>query len=200
MNITVIGVSTGGPRVLRELFRDLPRLNTCVLLVQHMPGFLNETVRRRLSRNTAMDVRLAGDGDALAPGVVFLAPSERHLEVIHNRRIRLVEGEKVNFVRPSADVAMRSLMAVAGDRLIGIVMTGLGSDGALGIRHIKQLGGLTLVQDEKTSTIFGMPKAAVDTGYVDYEGAPRAIRRMLIETVGELRDSLNPRRPAFVEK
>jgi two-component system chemotaxis response regulator CheB len=175
MNITVIGVSTGGPGALRELFDGLPRLETCILLVQHMPAFINESVRRSLSALTAMEVRLASDGDRLAHGQVLLAPSDVHMAVRRNRRVRLVGGEKVNYVCPAVDVTMLALEDRRGDQFVGVVLTGLGCDGAAGIRYMKSLGALTLVQDEATSTIYGMPGSAVETGCVDFEGPPGAI-------------------------
>lgn len=187
MNIVVIGISTGGPRALREVFCNLPRLNACVLLVQHMPRFINASVCRTLRDGTSMEVRLAGPGDALQPGRVLLAPSEVHLVVDRNRHIRLVDGPKVNYVCPAIDVTMRSLQPLPGDRFVGVIMTGLGRDGARGLKHMKQeLAALTLIQDEATSTIFGMPASALATGAVDYEGSPAAIRNKLIETLGEV--------------
>jgi two-component system chemotaxis response regulator CheB len=95
--------------------------------------------------------------------------------------VRLRPGEKVNYVCPAIDVTMQSLQTKPGDTFVGVVLTGLGRDGAEGIRHIKSLGGLTLAQDEATSTIFGMPRAAMETGCVDYEGTPGAIQQKLID-------------------
>lgn len=184
MNIVVIGISTGGPRALREVFCELPRLNACVLLVQHMPRFINDSVCRTLQAGTAMEVRLACEDDALHPGRVLVAPSELHMSIASNRRVRLLPGPKVNYVCPAIDVTMRSLKTNVSDRFVGVIMTGLGRDGAEGLRHMKRLGALTLVQDEETSTIFGMPSSALATGSVDYEGSPAAIRNKLIDVLG----------------
>jgi two-component system chemotaxis response regulator CheB len=192
MNIVVIGISTGGPRALRELFCELPVLNACILLVQHMPRFINHSVCKTVQEGTRMRVSLAEEGRAMQAGEVLLAPSEVHMPVENNRRVRLLNTRKVNYVCPAVDVTMKTLKKNVSDRYVGVVMTGLGRDGADGICHIKQLGGLTLVQNEVTSTIFGMPKAAIATGCVDYEGCPTAIRQKLIDTVGLLKTD-----PAF---
>lgn len=181
MNIAVIGISTGGPAALREYFREMPSLDCCVLLVQHMPWFINESVRRSIAAQTPMDVRLARSGDRLEHGVVYVAPSEVHMGIQNNRRIQLLRGEKVNYVCPSADVTMKSLKKYNGDRFLAVVMTGLGRDGADGAAYLKTLGATVLAQDEASSTIYGMPKATAETGCVDHQGTPSRLRGKTIE-------------------
>lgn len=175
MNITVIGVSTGGPGALRELFVGMARLETAILLVQHMPHFINESVRRSIASLTDMSVQLATTGDRLSHGSILMAPSGMHMDVQDNRRIQLTDGQKVNYVCPAIDVTMMALKPRQDDTFVGVILTGMGRDGAAGIAHVKSLGGMTIVQDEATSTIFGMPKAAIETGAVDFEGPPAAI-------------------------
>jgi two-component system chemotaxis response regulator CheB len=184
MNIIMIGASTGGPRTLRSLFEFLPRLDAAVILVQHMPRFLNESFRRALSEKTIMDVRIARQGDMLETGVVYVAPSEFHMVLADNQRIDLVRGVKVNYVCPSVDVAMLSLHPGDEDTFIGVILTGMAADGTEGVRHIKNLGGLVFVQNQKTSAVYDMPRSALATGVVDFEGSPKAIREKLIETLG----------------
>lgn len=184
MNITILGISTGGPKTLQHVFRGLPRLNTCLILVQHMPRFINQSVVHTLGAGTDMDVQLADTGTTLRHGTVYVAPSDFHTVLVGNARLRLVDGEKVNYVRPSIDVTMRSLTAAGGPSLLGIVMTGLGRDGAAGLSHMKSLGATALAQDEASSVIFGMPAAAIETGCVDSVLPPSGIRRMLIEHWG----------------
>ncbi len=179
-----IGISAGGPKTLRQVFRDLPQLDAAILVVQHMPRHINQWIRKSLDGCTAMDVLLAEDGNHLAPGTVYIAPSEVHLRVKNNERIELLDGPKVCYVRPSIDVTMQSFVARDDDRIMGIVMTGLGRDGANGIAHVKAIGGTTVVQDEKTSVIFGMPKTAIDTGQVDSILSPDGIRQKLISFAG----------------
>jgi two-component system chemotaxis response regulator CheB len=183
-NIIVIGSSAGGPRVLKKIFKGLPVLNASMIVVQHMPKFINDPLRDSLSSVTAMRVTLAEDGDRLENGRVFVAPSEVHLSVVDNWIIRLSPGEKVNYVCPSVDVTMKSLTLEPSGFFIGVVVTGMGKDGAEGMKHIKNLGGITIAQDEKTSSIFGMPKEAIQTGSVDFVLAPDEIREKLIELVG----------------
>lgn len=184
MNIAAIGSSTGGPAALRRLFSGMPRLDACFVIVQHMPAFINPQVCGSLQNATDMQVMLAEDGEDLVPGRIIMAPSDVHMHIVDNRHIHLEKGEKVNYVCPAIDVMMMSLQRRRGDSLIAVVLTGIGSDGAAGLRHIKTQGGLTLAQDAETSVIYGMPKAAVETGCVDYEGSPEAICEALVERFG----------------
>ena len=183
-NIVIIGVSTGGPKAIRKLFLDMPPVSASILLVQHMPRFVNEPVREILACLTEMRVKIARNGDRLEPATVYVAPSEEHLELAGNRRIRLTDGPNVCFVRPSVDVAMKSLRAKRGQDLVGIVLTGMGKDGAEGISHMKKIGATTIAQDKDSSAIYSMPKAAQDTGCVDFVMDPEAIQEKLIELVG----------------
>jgi two-component system, chemotaxis family, protein-glutamate methylesterase/glutaminase len=183
-NIIVIGSSAGGPRALKWIFTGLPRLDAGVIVVQHMPKFINESLRDSLSSVTSMSVSIAEDNAALESGRVYIAPSEVHLTVSENRMLRLLRGDKVNYVCPSADVTMKSLAWDLGVRFVGVVITGMGRDGADGIAHIKRIGGSTIAQDEKTSSIFGMPREAIRTGCVDFILPPDDIRRKLVDLVG----------------
>ncbi|MDD2540411.1 MAG: CheB methylesterase domain-containing protein [Desulfuromonadaceae bacterium] len=168
-NIVMIGVSTGGPIALKRLFADLPPLNAAFVIVLHIPSGMDYRIARSLDAVAAMPVALAEDGDYLRRGHIYLAPGGFHLKLEGNSRIILEEGPRVNFVQPSADVAMKSLLRPLKQRqIIGVVLTGMGKDGAEGIQHIKALGGITIAQDKKSSAIYGMPKAASDTGAVDF--------------------------------
>ncbi len=161
--------------MLTDLLAELPAIDACVLIVQHMPKFVNKSVRDEIGERASMKVRLAKDGDYLQDRVVFLAPSDVHMKVLGNRMIKLVEGEKVNYVRPSIDVLMMSLNEDPITNVIGVIATGMGSDGAEGIRHIKNIGGTTLAQNEATCVIYGMPKAAFETGAIDFVLTPKEI-------------------------
>lgn len=180
MKLAVIAVSTGGPRTLGRLFRDFPRIEAGIVLVQHMPRFIADAVCRTLGAATALDVALAERGSEIAPGRMMIAPGERHLTLADNRRAELSDGAKVNYVRPSADVTMMSLTAQAGDDLAALVLTGLGADGARGAAYMKTLGAAVIAQDRESSVIYGMPKAAVETGAVDRSLPPEKIRDWLI--------------------
>jgi len=180
-NIIVIGSSTGGPKTLTTLFANLPRLDASVILVQHMPKFMNESLRKRLDTSTEMEVILAQEGSLLHDGVVYIAPSEVHLELVQNNSIRLFKGEKVNYTCPSIDVTMMSLQKNLNEHFTGVLLTGMGKDGADGLSHIKYIGGVTIAQSEQTCMIYGMPKAAAETGKVDIVLSPQEIKSKLIE-------------------
>ncbi len=182
VNLLIIGSSTGGPRILEELFASLPPLNAAVLIVQHVTPGIDESLAASLSRVLPMPVRLASDGDALQRGVITIARGGLHLSLLNNQRIRLNHGERVNSVCPAIDVTMKSVQPVnGGGKLVGVILTGMGRDGADGIVHIKKAGGITIAQDQSTAVIFGMPKAAAETGCVDFVMATRQIGRKLSE-------------------
>ena len=185
-NIVIIGISTGGPKILRRFFDGLPLLDASIVLVQHMIKCANKSLCGTLNSLTEMDVRIAIHGETIKPGIVYFAPSEIHLELSNNKILQLVNGQKVCFVRPSVDVTMKSVRKATGDNITGIIMTGMGKDGAEGLSHIKSKGGVKFAQDENTSVIWGMPKAAINTGKVDYVLSPEGIRNKLILQVGRL--------------
>jgi len=166
-NIVLIGASTGGLKVLEQLFPGLPVLKAAVVVVQHITPLVDQSFASSLARVSKMPVCLAQEGQMLLPGQVFLAPGGVHLQLVGNRTFHLSTAEKVNSVRPSIDVAMKTLVAPIGARIAGVVLTGMGCDGAAGIAHIKHLGGISIAQDQKTSVIYGMPKACVDGGVAD---------------------------------
>lgn len=180
-NIIVIASSTGGPRALEQLFTEMPSLNAAIILIQHMPKFMNAKLAAYLAGCSGLEAKVIKNGEMIKNGVIYVAPSDIHTEVVNNRKLILQDGAKVNYVKPAADVTMLSLIKCAGDRIIGIVLTGMGTDGARGLSHIKKLGGITFAQDEKSSAIYGMPKAAYDTGNVDYVRNIASIRHALIQ-------------------
>lgn len=186
-NLVVIGSSTGGPKALEKIFLDLPKLNASILIIQHMPRFINDSVVENLGRETNMEIKLASDGEIIETGVAYLAPSEIHLRLEDNKKIRLSGKEKVNHVCPSVDIAMQSIQATTSTNVIGIILTGMGEDGANGVSHIKSIGGTTYAQSEETCAIYGMPKAAYETGKVDSVLSPEAIKDKLIKLTGVAR-------------
>jgi two-component system chemotaxis response regulator CheB len=180
-NIVIIGVSTGGPITLKNLLCDLPELNAAVVIVLHIAPGMDCRIARGLDAVSVMPVTLAQDGEYVRRGHIYLAPGGFHLKLEGNQRIALIEGERVNFVQPCADVTMLSLNRSLRGKVIGVVLTGMGKDGAEGLRHIKKIGGITFAQDQKSSAIYGMPKAAVQTGAVDYILSPKKIGNKLVE-------------------
>lgn len=180
--LVCLGISTGGPKTLRKLITDLPQLPLAMVIVQHMPKFINAGMARSLADNCGLDARVVERGMELEPGCIYIAPSEVHTELVGNRRFQLQDDPPVCFVRPSADVLMRSVAAEKGRRLVGIVMTGMGSDGAEGLRHMKSVGALTAAQDRGSSVVYGMPRAAYETGCVDHVLDIGGLRRLLLAT------------------
>ncbi|MBI0584376.1 MAG: chemotaxis response regulator protein-glutamate methylesterase [Methanomassiliicoccus sp.] len=165
--VVLIGSSTGGPKALPEVLSRLPaNLPAAVLIVQHMPEGFTRSFAERLNWASPLEVKEAEDGEEIKKGKVYLAPGNRHM-VLKGTRLHLDDGPKVNYVRPAADVLMKSVAPLYGPRTIGVILTGMGSDGAEGMRLIKQNGGKTIVQNEDTCVVYGMPKAVADIGAAD---------------------------------
>ena len=166
--LCVIAISTGGPAALAELVPALPvDLRVAIIIVQHMPAGFTGPLAERLDAASQLDVAEARAGDRPLPGSVLIAPGDRHVELDDRGAIVLTEGPPVNGCRPAADVTMLAAARVYGRRALGIVMTGMGHDGRDGALAIKRAGGKTLAQDQATSVIYGMPKAAIETGAID---------------------------------
>lgn len=165
--IVTICSSTGGPRALGVILLALPKnLPGCILIIQHMPEQFTSLLAKRLNRISPLDVRESKGGELLRNGRIYVAPGGKHLEVSKKGRIILTNKPKKNSVRPSCDVTLKSL-AKFGERFLTVILTGMGRDGADGLCEVKKVDGKVIVEDESTSIIFGMPKAAIKTGYVD---------------------------------
>lgn len=165
--LRVIGIvaSTGGPRALASILGSLPKnLSAPVLVVQHIADGFTDGLIQWLADVSPLRVKSAEQGEALARGTVYIAPNGKHLEIGAQNKIVLSEKEDVSGHKPSGSVLLRSLATHAKRHAVGVLLTGMGRDGADGMLAIKQNGGHTIVQDEATSLIFGMPKAAIDIG------------------------------------
>ncbi|HET7502961.1 MAG TPA: chemotaxis response regulator protein-glutamate methylesterase [Kofleriaceae bacterium] len=166
--LCVIAISTGGPAALSEVVPALaPELRLAVVVVQHMPAGFTGPFAERLDALSRVEVREAQTGDRPLPGSVLIAPGDRHLEFDERGAVTLTDGPLVNGCRPAADVTMISAARVYGRRALAVVMTGMGKDGAAGALAIKRADGKTLAQDQATSVIYGMPRAAIDAGAID---------------------------------
>jgi len=170
--VVAMASSTGGPQSLLKVFPKFPdNLKAAVLLVQHMPPGFTKSFAKRLDSVSKIDVKEAEDGEPIEEGKGYVAPGDYHMEVKMRGGkpiITLNKKPKVHGVRPAADPMMTTVADIFGRRTVGVVMTGMGRDGAQGIAAIKKKGGITIAQDKETSIIFGMPKAAIETGMVDY--------------------------------
>ncbi len=166
--LAIIAISTGGPAALSRVIPSLPSsLRLAVLVVQHMPAQFTAALAERLDQLSALRVQEAKTGDMPRPGLVLIAPGGKHVEFDDRGAIVLTDGPPVHGCRPAADPTMKAAAQTYGRRAIAVVMTGMGRDGAEGLRAIKNADGRTMAQDEATSVIFGMPKAAINTGCVD---------------------------------
>lgn len=165
--ILAIGASTGGPKAVMRLLREVPRATgASILIVQHIaPGFA-AGFAEWLNRESEFDVRLARSGDSLLPGVALVAPNDRHL-MLEGDRVQLSDTPPVNSCRPAVDVLYHSLArSPLAPSALAVLLTGMGRDGAEGMVELRRRGAYTIAQDEATSAVFGMPKAAIDLGAV----------------------------------
>jgi two-component system chemotaxis response regulator CheB len=169
--VLVIGSSTGGPEALTKVLPLLPAaLPVPVLLVQHMPPVFTRQFAQRLDRLCALEVVEAVEGSTLSPGTVHIAPGDFHLTIGTsggNRRTALNQGPAENFCRPAVDVLFRSAVAAYDGAVLGVVLTGMGSDGRIGAGRIREAGGTVVAQDQATSVVWGMPGAVTQAGFAD---------------------------------
>jgi two-component system chemotaxis response regulator CheB len=167
--LIVIGASTGGVGALRQLVPALPPGLPPIAIVQHISPSFSRAVAERLAEISEVAVREAGDDEPLLPGECVIAPGDLHLAVDYagGFRTRLVRSPPLHHCRPAVDVLFRSAAEAAGGDALGVLLTGMGSDGALGMRAIRDSGGLNLAEDESSCVVFGMPRAAIELGVVD---------------------------------
>ena len=168
--VVMIGASTGGTEALRVLLESLPPDAPGVVIAQHMPEHFTTAFARRLDQLCRVTVKEAEDGDTVIQGRALLAPGNRH--ILLNRSgaryyVEVNEGPRVNRSIPSVDVLFRSAARYAGSNAVGVIMTGMGDDGARGLLEMKEAGAFTIAQDEATSVVFGMPREAIRMDAVD---------------------------------
>ncbi len=165
--IICIGASTGGTEALREVLEALPATTPGIIIVQHMPEKFTNAFARRLNGICAMEIKEAEDGDVVLAGRVLIAPGNQHMVLQRagsRYTVNIVDGPHVSRHRPSVDVMFRSASQAAGKNAMGIILTGMGDDGARGLLEMRQAGSLTVAQDEESSIVFGMPKEAIQRG------------------------------------
>ncbi len=168
--IICIGASTGGTEALREVLEQLPADGPGIVIVQHMPEHFTHAFARRLNTLCAMEVKEAEEGDVVQQGRVLIAPGNHHMALRRTGSrytVNIIDGPHVSRHRPSVDVLFRSAAQSAGRNAMGILLTGMGDDGARGLLEMRGAGSLTVAQDEGSSVVFGMPKEAISLGAAD---------------------------------
>ncbi len=166
--LVMIACSTGGPATLMKFVPAFAKnFPAAVVIVQHMPGTFTSQFGQQLAEVAAIGVKEAEHNEALQPGNLYICPGSHHLRVTSGGRIALDDGPRISGYRPCADVAFETAAAYGGAMTVGVVLTGMGNDGARGIQAVKAAGGFVVVQDEATAVIFGMPGEAIKTGAVD---------------------------------
>ena len=169
--IIAIGASTGGTEAIKTLLLELPAHAPGIVISQHIPPTFSRSFATRMNHISAMNVSEAVDGQVISPGYVYIAPGDYHLLVERDGSryvCRLHQGNPVNRHRPSVDVLFRSVAQSLGPNALGVILTGMGDDGARGIKEMHDMGAVTIAQDEHTSVVWGMPGEAVRHGGIDY--------------------------------
>jgi two-component system chemotaxis response regulator CheB len=186
--IIAIGASTGGTEATLEVIKNLPRELPGIVIVQHMPPVFTKMYADRLNNVCKLEVREAQDGDVVRPGLALVAPGSFQLKVLRDRNsyfVKCFEGEKVNGHAPSVDVMFESVAEAAKDKAIGIILTGMGSDGAKGLLDMRKNGASTIGQDEKTAVVYGMPMVAYNIGAVEKQCPLGDIEGQLMSSLRE---------------
>lgn len=190
--ILAIGSSTGGPQVLAALLPPLASAlaRVPVVIAQHMPPVFIAVLAARLRQSTGLDAKEAADGEPLKPASLYIAPGDRHLEIAPGGGtpvLRLTDGPPMHFCKPAVDPLFRSVAAAFGPAALGVVLTGMGNDGAAGARAIADAGGSVIAQDEASSVVWGMPSAAAATGACSALLPPAGIAEAVTKLIGGLR-------------
>lgn len=165
--ILAIGASTGGTRAVEDVLRDLPVNTPGTVIVQHIPEHFSKSFAERLNKICRMEVREARDGDHVVPGLALVAPGHLHMTLERSGAryvVKLSNGAPVHFQRPSVDILFRSVAQSAGRNAVGVILTGMGADGAEGLLRMHECGAHTIAQDERSCVVFGMPREAIKLG------------------------------------
>ena len=183
-DIVALAASAGGLRSLSHVLGALPAdFPAALVIVQHLDPRHRSLMADILRRHTTLKVKEAEEGDVLRPGMVYTAPPNKHLLVHSDGTLALTQTELVHFVRPSADLLFESTAASYKDRVVAVVLSGSGKDGAMGVKAVKKMGGTVIIEDERSAEFPGMPTAAMHTGCVDFELPLDEIAPALIKLV-----------------
>lgn len=184
IQLIAIGASTGGPEAINQVLKGLPKNGPGIVIVQHIPPGFSKMFAERLDRTTDYAVKEAENGDYVEVGKAFVAPGNKHVRVkkVGARiKIEVFSGERVNGHCPSVDVLFESVAQECGSHAIGVILTGMGSDGANGLLAMKNSGAWTIGQDEKTSVVYGMPRVAYTLGAVQTQSPLSEIPELIKE-------------------
>ncbi|MBL4933467.1 protein-glutamate methylesterase/protein-glutamine glutaminase [Clostridium paridis] len=182
--IIAIGASTGGIEAIYSVLKKFPKNMPGIVIVQHIPPVFSKMFAERLNSQIDLEVKEAKTGDYVEKGKVLIAPGNKHMKIknVGDRfQVKCFDDEKVNGVRPAVDILFESVAKEAGDTAIGIILTGMGYDGAKGLLSMKRKGARTIGQDEKTSVVYGMPKAAFNVGAVEKQAKLENIPEIVMQ-------------------
>jgi len=188
IHIIAIGASTGGTEAIYSVLTKLPDGLPGIVIVQHMPPVFTRMFAERLNQATPFLVKEAQTGDIVSPGTVLVAPGEYHMRLKksgEHYQVECCKGEKVNGHCPSVDVLLESVAGAAGKSAVGVILTGMGYDGAKGLLAMRKNGARTIGQDEPSSVVYGMPKAAFDLGAVERQVSLASIPQVIVSAVNE---------------
>ncbi len=199
-SLVVVGASTGGTEAIRDVLTQMPQHVPPILVAQHMPDGVTRTFAARLDTLCRIRVKEAEDGELMLPGHAYIAPGHSHLMVARSGAryvARLSQSELVNRHRPSIDVLFSSAARTRAANLVGVILTGMGRDGAAGLLELKHAGGYTYAQDERSCVVFGMPKEAIALGAVDEvlpvaDIAPALLARLALQEARGAPGKLKP--------
>jgi len=181
--VVAIGASTGGTEALKEVLMGLPKEIPPILIVQHIPAVFSLTFANRLNELCSFDVKEAADGDMLVAGRVLIAPGGKQMAIESYRssyQVKITDAPPLNRHKPSVDYLFNSVASCLGKRSIGIILTGMGEDGAQGLLKMRRTGARTMAQDEASSTVYGMPRVAIQAGAVDEVHSLNMIPEVLV--------------------
>jgi len=184
--LIAIGASTGGTQAITEVITQLPASIPGIVVVQHMPPVFTKSYAERLNTMSRVNVKEAEHGDRILRGTAFIAPGGRHMSIRRDGAmyyLELSDGPPVNYVKPAVDVLFRSVARFAGRNAVGVILTGMGEDGARGLKEMREHGALTLAQDEASCIVFGMPKRAIEMDAVDRVLPLSQIPRHILEAL-----------------
>lgn len=188
--IIAIGASTGGTEAIRAVLTQLPVTTPGIVITQHIPPVFSTTFAKRLNQLCAIEVKEACDGDEVKPGRALIAPGNFHMVLRRTGstyRVHVQDGPQVCYQRPSVDVMFASVAEAAGGNAIGVLLTGMGADGAQGLLRMKRAGGRSIVQDEESCVVYGMPREAVKLGAADQISPLSSIPHEILRQAAMLR-------------